>query len=643
MARKKNQPPGKGPKRPTRKGPKSPARSEAELPGPLPDRRAIEGVMRGFLGKLFGSAEETPLTRAQDLAYEAFEEPDPEKRTALAKQALTISPDCADAYVLLSEQAKHPKEALALYEQAVAAGERAIGPDTFREEVGRFWGLLETRPYMRAREGLAHTLWMLGRREEAAEHLIDMIRLNPDDNQGVRYTLASWLLDLGRDKDLTRLLEQYDEESANWVYTRVLLAFHQHGDTPEARKRLNEAKKINKHVPAYLLGDERLPSEQPFYYSPGQESEAIVYVRDALSAWRSTPGALTWLREATREKSKKKRKDEGPPAAGPSALGKARLKRLPQSFDIWEADRRMMATLTEHEGQLVQPWMILVTSRSNGLVLAQSMTAEPPSAARTWDVLEHAMGRPMMGDPHRPTQIQVRPDPAWDELRPHLEEIGVDCVEADELEMIDTLLEELSKHLKEDAPPGLLEVPGVTPERVAGFYRAAAEFYRRAPWRSLGFEEAIRIECDRYESGPWYAVVMGQSGLALGVALYEDLNLLRRLWAGELSDEENARQTIALSATFDPETQIPMADLLAGRQHGWEVAGPEAYPMVFRKEAGLSMRPPLAWELELLEGCLRAIPEFIAEHQPGNTRPHRMTVPVASGKLTLVLSWVGDE
>ena len=48
----------------------------------------------------------------------------------------------------------------------------------------------------------------------------------------------------------------------------------------------------------------------------------------------------------------------------------------------------------------------------------------------------------------------------------------------------------------------------------------------------------IRIECDRYESGPWFAVIMGQSGLTLGLALYEDLALLRRMWAGKLSDEE---------------------------------------------------------------------------------------------------------
>ena len=121
----------------------------------LPDRRAIEGVMRGLLGGLVGSREETPLSQAQDLMYEAFESHDPKERVELARKALELSPDCADAYVLLAEQTKSRKEALELFEKGVAAGERALGPEAFQDDVGHFWGLLETRPYMRAREGLA--------------------------------------------------------------------------------------------------------------------------------------------------------------------------------------------------------------------------------------------------------------------------------------------------------------------------------------------------------------------------------------------------------------------------------------------------------------------------------------------------------
>ena len=49
--------------------------------------------------------------------YRAFEEPDEERRVQLAREALAICPDCADAYVLLAEHARSRKEALRLYEQ----------------------------------------------------------------------------------------------------------------------------------------------------------------------------------------------------------------------------------------------------------------------------------------------------------------------------------------------------------------------------------------------------------------------------------------------------------------------------------------------------------------------------------------------
>jgi hypothetical protein len=44
-------------------------------------------------------------------------------------------------------------------------------------------------------------------------------------------------------------------------------------------------------------------------------------------------------------------------------------------------------------------------------------------------------------------------------------------------------------------------------------------------------------------------MLMGQSGLEMGLALYEDLQALRRMWAGERADEEMARQSVATTRT----------------------------------------------------------------------------------------------
>jgi hypothetical protein len=73
------------------------------------------------------------------------------------------------------------------------------------------------------------------------------------------------------------------------------------------------------------------------------------------------------------------------------------------------------------------------------------------------------------------------------------------------------------------------------------------------------------------------------------------------------------------------------------------IIGGQRSAEVFHKERGLALRPPLAWELELLEGCLRAVPEFVARHPQDDPATEEMTVPVASGPLKLVLSWVVEE
>ncbi|MBL8796927.1 MAG: hypothetical protein JNM56_23700 [Planctomycetia bacterium] len=602
----------------------------------------MEAALRQLVAGLGGGADETtPQGKAQALLQRAYQTDSEKQRTKLAQQALAISPHCADAYVLLAEHAPSRKEAIELYEKGVQVGERAIGPEVFQQAVGHFWGLLETRPYMRARLGLAHSLWTSGRRDEAIAHLQEILRLNPGDNQGIRYTLAGFLLSQDRDDDLANLLKQYpDEGSAAWAYTKALLAFRQHGDTPEAKKLLKEAVKTNKHVPAYLLGEKFPPHEQPSHYSPGQESEALEYIGSFLAGWKATAGAIDWLRQNV---AKPKKKAAAPQPKGPLTLIKKWLtKHLAQEYDVWQADFRPLPHRVRSGQELVQPWAIAVTSRSNDLVLAFAMPEEAPTANHVWDVLVKAMREPMVGEPHRPTELQVRADERWESLKPHLDEIGVNLVVTEELDQIDAVFTGMLEHIGVKPEPGLLDMPGMTPEKVGSFYEAAAEFYQQSPWRKVGYESAIKVACDKFQSGPWYGVLMGQSGLTMGLALYDDLKLLKKLWSRNLSDEENTRLTVATTVTFDPPADIPPADLEAARRHKWKVARPDAYPSIIHKDRGMSIRPPLAWELELMEGCLRAIPEFIKQRKQDDPTMEAMTVPVVSGELKLRLSWVGE-
>ena len=265
----------------------------------LPDRRAMEA----FLAALSSRQADSALQAAQDLMYRSWETKSRQVRIALAKRALQASPLCADAYVLLAEaSAESAEEARNFYARGVEAGELALGPKVFKEDVGLFWGLLETRPYMRARCGLAQALWSSGNHDEAIAHYRDMLRLNPNDNQGIRYVLATALLETGDDKALQELLKSYaDDGSPYWTYTKALLAFRAAGATKKAKALLAEAIEANAHVSAFLSGKKNLPKTTPEYITLGGEDEAAEYARDCGAAWRHTAGAVEWLQQVATE------------------------------------------------------------------------------------------------------------------------------------------------------------------------------------------------------------------------------------------------------------------------------------------------------------------------------------------------------
>jgi tetratricopeptide (TPR) repeat protein len=236
------------------------------------------------------------LGQAQDLIYQAWEVPSLIRRIALARNALAISPDCADAYALLAEATTSPAKTLELYRKGLQAGEPVLGKSAFEDNVGSFLGILETRPYMCARAGLAQSLWHCGQPDEALTHWHGMLRLNPNDNQGIRYVLAARLLELGRDRELAALLKEHaDDGRAYMLWTKALFAFRTQGDNSKSRRALAEALASNSHVSPYLLSLKPLPCELPDYTGLGDESEAMALATEHIKAWQMTRGALPWL------------------------------------------------------------------------------------------------------------------------------------------------------------------------------------------------------------------------------------------------------------------------------------------------------------------------------------------------------------
>jgi tetratricopeptide (TPR) repeat protein len=264
---------------------------------------ADAAIMRAEADGLFEQSPEiaagrslTPLEQAQELADDAMDATG-RLRMKLARRALAVSADCVDAYVILGDLSARAEEALEWYARGVEAAARAIGADNFAALRGKFWGCLETRPYMRVRLALAQTLLELGREQEALDHYRELLGLNPDDNQGVRYLLLPALLERSLYDEADGLLGAYHGDmQAMWPYAQALRAFQRDGDGSGAHTALATAIRLNPHVVRYLLDPDTIPPVAPPHFSLGSREEAG-YVADCLeAAFRSTPGALAWLR-----------------------------------------------------------------------------------------------------------------------------------------------------------------------------------------------------------------------------------------------------------------------------------------------------------------------------------------------------------
>jgi len=267
------------------------------------DRRGMEGDLAklDFFGWDEDPSENSAVREAQFIMYDAWDNPDVKTRIRLAKKALKVSLDCADAYVLLAEEeARTVQKSKALFQQGVEAGRRALGEDFFKDEenIGYFWGILETRPYMRALVGLANSLWQMGNEGQAVLHYRELLRLNPGDNQGIRFILLELLIEMNHLEDVRVLMDDYpDIDSVDWSYTALLMELWENGDSVRAHSLLESAIEANEHIPAYLLGIKLISDLRSPYITFGVEDEAVDYAARHIRFWKKRKKALKWLKD----------------------------------------------------------------------------------------------------------------------------------------------------------------------------------------------------------------------------------------------------------------------------------------------------------------------------------------------------------
>jgi len=239
--------------------------------------------------------------KSDDLLYQALDS-DPKQGLMLVREALKYNPDNVRALNYLGEQEKDVTKAIEIFKKAMEAGARQLGEDFFAENKGHFWGMHETRPYMAAKFNYANCLSAIFKTNESIKEYNEILALNPNDNQGVRYILASDLLYHKKYKAFLDLFKKFDEASAYWLFNYALYLFATEGRSAKANKALIEASKQNKHMIPYMTRQKIIKVEPDGYYSPGDEREAAMYLMENLKTWMECKGTADWLFSFIRKK-----------------------------------------------------------------------------------------------------------------------------------------------------------------------------------------------------------------------------------------------------------------------------------------------------------------------------------------------------
>ena len=242
-----------------------------------------------------------PIEVAQDLVFQANEAQTMDEARDLYHRALALDPDNVEAKMGMALTTfDDPLALIARMREIIAEAETHFGEDFMRENKGHFWGVVETRPYMRVRHELVQFLLANDKREEAVKESEAMLELNPNDNQGVRDRLLGIYLELDDLEGARRLFDQYEQETfATFAWGRVLERFLARA-LGEAIAAYRRAWKTNRHVANYLTGRKELPDERPFSFQLGSSEEAFFCLESIGMAWLKHPEALDWLEEMRR-------------------------------------------------------------------------------------------------------------------------------------------------------------------------------------------------------------------------------------------------------------------------------------------------------------------------------------------------------
>ena len=230
-----------------------------------------------------GHLEKSDEDKANDLYEEALETYNPTRAKKLLKNALQLYPDFLDAKVELASYTRDTQKRFKEYDKLANEEKNNLEKQGFfsKDSIGYFYGILETRPYIRLLFRTATEYREMGAFRKAMAVYEKIIELNENDNTGSRFELMGIYATLEETEKMDAIIKKYPGDTVPGLLFQYVLAYKTL-DFINAKKYI---KKLYKFVPKIkdLLLD-RIDLEEfvsgilPGYYSPYSLEEVMMYM-----------------------------------------------------------------------------------------------------------------------------------------------------------------------------------------------------------------------------------------------------------------------------------------------------------------------------------------------------------------------------
>jgi tetratricopeptide (TPR) repeat protein len=219
----------------------------------------------------------------------------------LFQQAIATNPDQADAYnglACIEMRLKNYGEGQKFSALALEKARKSLaGEDPTSYS---WWGALNTRSYMRARHNLGLCMWRQGDLVGAIKEFETLVKLNPNDNQGVRFLIGSLYHQGGK---LGKAIAAYKRSAANAEYSgdshnayNYALALFEAKKHAESVLRFRCAFFSNLHIAEILLS--KPVKTLPICYGNNlaEPAYAYDYEDEYASLWADKATAIEFLK-----------------------------------------------------------------------------------------------------------------------------------------------------------------------------------------------------------------------------------------------------------------------------------------------------------------------------------------------------------